>query len=92
MAKRALHLPVLVAALTLSIAASASAQTIKLEATLTGGEETPAPGLNTGAYGVAEVGVDVANREVVGGNAYINIHTTRYPAGEICGQLIRKNS
>lgn len=161
MVKRALHLSVLAAGLTLLITASASAQVVKLSATLSGGEETPAPGLNTGAVGTAEVGVDVANREVVvnlqlfnlptgttaghihagakgtpgpvildfnfptgrtgdlpitfrlsesalrarpeigintlddamqtiiGGNSYVNVHTTQYPGGEIRGQLTR---
>jgi hypothetical protein len=162
MVKRALHLSVLAASLTLLMAATASAQVINLTATLSGGEETPAPGLNTGAVGTAEVGVDLTNREVVvvlqlfnlptgttaghihagakgtpgpvildfnfptgrtgdlpitfrlgeaafrarpeigintlidamqtivGENAYVNIHTTQYPAGEIRGQLTRK--
>jgi hypothetical protein len=163
MAKRALHLLVLAVTVTLGTA-SASAQTLTFEATLNGGEETPAPGLNTGAWGIAEVGVDIDNREIsvnlqvfnlptgtsaghihagskgtpgpvildftmpagrtgdftinfrlgqaafrarpeigihaledaiqaiVGGNSYVNIHTTQYPGGEIRGQLTRKAS
>lgn len=163
MLKRALHLSVLAAGLTLMMSASASAQVINLSTTLSGGEETPAPGLNTGAVGTAEVAVDMASREVVvvlqlfnlptgttaghihagargtagpvildfnfptgrtgdmpitfrlgqaafrarpeigintlddamqtivGGNSYVNIHTTQYPAGEIRGQLTRRN-
>jgi hypothetical protein len=163
MVKKTLRLSVLAAGLMLMMAPSASAQVINLTATLSGGEETPAPGLNTGAVGSAEVGVDLANREVVvnlrlfnlptgttaghihagargtagpvildftmptgrtgdfpitfrlseaafrarpeigiltlddalqtivGGNAYVNIHTTQYPGGEIRGQLTRRD-
>ncbi|MGH9346519.1 MAG: CHRD domain-containing protein [Vicinamibacterales bacterium] len=162
MIRRALQPSVLTVGLTLVMAISASAQVINFEATLNGGEETPAPGLNTGAVGTAEVGVDLASREIVvnlqlfnlptsttaghihagargtpgpvildfnfpagrtgdvpitfrlgqaafrarpeigintlddaiqtivGGNSYVNIHTTQYPAGEIRGQLTRK--
>ena len=161
--KRSLHLLVLALAVSAVMTSSATAQVIHLEATLTGGEETPAPGLNTGAVGTAEVGVDLNNREVVvnlqlfnlptgttaghihagargtpgpvildfnfpagrtgdmpitfrlgqaafrarpeigintfddaiqtivAGNSYVNIHTTQYPAGEIRGQLTRRN-
>ncbi len=45
-------------------AASASAQTFTFTATLTGGNETPAPGLNTGAFGNATVTVDLTARTV----------------------------
>lgn len=164
MVKRALHLSVLAAGLTLVMAASASAQNVTLVATLSGGEETPPPGLNTGAFGFAEVGVDATSLEIVvslqlfnlptgttaghihagakgtagpvildfafpagrtgdmvmtfrlgpaslrprpeigissfedamqaisAGNAYVNIHTTQYPAGEIRGQLTVKQT
>jgi hypothetical protein len=163
MVKRALHLSVLAAGLTLMLTASANAQVLNFTANMNGGEETPAPGLNTGAVGLAEVGVDLTNREVVvnlqlfnlptgttaghihagskgtagpvildfnfpagrtgdiaitfrlgqsalrprpeigintlddaiqaivGLNAYVNVHTTQYPGGEIRGQLVRKN-
>jgi hypothetical protein len=163
MVKRTLRLSVLAAGLTLMMVPTVSAQVINLTATLSGGEETPAPGLNTGAVGTAEVGVDLTNREVVvnlrlfnlptgttaghihagargtagpvildftfpagrtgdlpitfrlgessfrarpeigittlddalqtivGGNSYVNIHTTQYPAGEIRGQLTRRD-
>jgi hypothetical protein len=38
----------------------------------------PAIGINT---------IDDAIQAIVGGNAYVNIHTTQYPSGEIRGQL-----
>ncbi len=50
------------AAAVLLTAASASAQEIRMTATLSPGEETPA--LLSGAVGAAEVLVDVANREL----------------------------
>ena len=137
----------------------ASAQVITMTANLNGGEETPAPGLLTGAVGTALVSVDTLNEElavtlalfniptttaaghihiaprgiagpvvinfpipagrtgdlpltfrvgvaafvarpeigiitisdaiqaIVGGNAYVNIHTSQYPGGAILGQL-----
>jgi hypothetical protein len=163
MFKRTLRLSLVAAGLMLMISSPATAQVVNLVATLNGGEETPAPGLNTGAVGTAEVGVDMNNREVVvnlrlfnfptgttaghihagargtpgpvildfnfpagrtgdltitfrlgeaalrprpeigivtlddaiqtivGGNSYVNIHTTQYPGGEIRGQLTRRN-
>ena len=45
-------------------AAPASAQTYTLTATLTGANETPAPGINTGAFGSATVTVDLTARTV----------------------------
>jgi CHRD domain-containing protein len=45
-------------------AAPASAQTFTLTATLLGSNETPAPGLNTGAFGNATVTVDMGARTV----------------------------
>jgi CHRD domain-containing protein len=44
--------------------APASAQTFTLTANLTGGNETPAPGINTGAFGSATVIVDMRARTV----------------------------
>ncbi len=142
-------------------AAPASAQEIRLTAALSGGEETPAPGVLTGAVGTATVTVDVARTQVivelqilnlpnnstaghihvgpegiagpvvldfafptgrtgdfglvfrlnradfrarpeigihtiedaidaiVNGNAYVNVHTTAFPGGELRGQLVR---
>jgi len=148
------------AAAVLMTAASASAQEIRMRAVLSPGEETPAPGLLSGAVGTADVLVDVAARElsvtirvfnlptastaghihvgpvgvagpiildfpatipgrtgdfslsfrlsatalrqqvaqgvitmedaiqsIVGGNSYVNIHSTANPGGEIRGQL-----
>ena len=164
MLKRALHLSVLTAGVMLWTSGAALAQSVNLVAQLRGNEETPAPGLNTGAFGTAEVGVDTNNSEitvnlrvfnlptgstaghihagsrgtqgpvildfnfpagrtgdftlnirlgqanlrprpeigintledaiqaVVGENAYVNIHTTQYPGGEIRGQLIRRGN
>jgi hypothetical protein len=148
-----------VAAALLLSATPSSAQVVAMTATLGGGEETPAPGLLTGAVGTASIWVDVPNEEIlvtlalfnfatgttaghihvapkgiagpvvinfpipsgrtgdlpltfrvglaafvarpeigintiadaiqaiVGGGAYVNIHTSQYPAGEIRGQL-----
>lgn len=163
MLTRMLRLLFVAAGLMLMISSPAAAQVVNLVATLHGGEETPAPGLNTGAVGTAEVGVDLSHLEVVvnlrlfnlptgttaghihagargtpgpvildfvmptgrtgdltvtfrlgqsafrarpeigihtledalqtivGGNSYVNVHTSQYPAGEIRGQLTRRN-
>jgi hypothetical protein len=45
-------------------AASASAETFTLTAALTGSEETPPPGLNTGAFGSATITLDTSARTV----------------------------
>jgi hypothetical protein len=145
------------AALALALTGTASAQVLRMAASLSAGEETPA--LLSGAVGTAELGVDVGANEVTvtlsvfniptmtsaghihvgprgvagpvvldfpaiagrtgdfavtfrlnqsafrpqpaigintitdviqaiaGGNAYVNIHTTANPAGEIRGQI-----
>jgi CHRD domain-containing protein len=57
-------LPFFVVAALISGATSASAQQFTLNATLTGAGETPAPGINTGAFGSAVVVVDMAARTV----------------------------
>jgi hypothetical protein len=60
----------------LGSAAGASAQTFTLTATLTGAGETPAPGLNTGAFGSATVVVDVTARTVT-----YNVQVFNLPSG-----------
>jgi len=165
MMKNALYGCLIATAAILVSASSASAQgKVRLTANLNGGEETPAPGLNTGAFGTAVVEVDGALSEatvdlrvwnlptgstaghihagskgtpgpvildfsfpagltgdfalnlrlgesafrarpeigintladalqaVAAGNAYVNVHTTQYPAGEIRGQLVRDDN
>ena len=82
MVKRSLHLLVLALAVSAVMASPAAAQVIHLEATLNGGEETPAPGLNTGAVGTAEVGVDLNNREVV-----VNLQLFNLPTGTTGGHI-----
>ena len=47
-----------------STAVPVSAQTFTLTATLTGAQETPAPGINTGAFGNATVVVNMSARTV----------------------------
>jgi hypothetical protein len=42
----------------------AQAQTIELTATLTGANETPAPGIASGSYGTATVTVDLATQTI----------------------------
>jgi hypothetical protein len=146
----------------LGFTAPVSAQTFVLTATLTGAGETPAPGINTGAFGTATVTVDLTARTVtytvqvfnlpsgvtashihvgavgtpgpvvvnfapalnssndfsfsgvvqdtafvlrgdqgirsaddmfqaiIGGNAYVNVHSAVNPGGEIRGQLVLK--
>jgi hypothetical protein len=52
------------AVLTLGIAGTAQAQTIQFTAQLSGANETPAPGVITGAYGSASVTLDLATQTV----------------------------
>jgi len=54
---------VAVAALSM-MSTPAAAQIVRMTATLTGAEETPAPGVATGASGTASVSVDVPNQEL----------------------------
>ena len=83
MLKRALHLSVLAGGLLLTTAGAASAQgNVNLTATLTGNEETPAPGLNTGAFGFAEVGVDSQNQEVT-----VSLQIFNLPTGSTAGHI-----
>lgn len=57
--------PLLAALVTIGLTAvPASAQTFTLTATLTGAQETPAPGVNTGAFGNATVVVNITTRTV----------------------------
>jgi hypothetical protein len=81
MLKKALHLGMLAAGLLLTTG-TASAQNVNLTATLTGGEETPAPGINTGAFGFAEVGVDLTSQEVTVGLQVFNL-----PTGSTAGHI-----
>jgi hypothetical protein len=81
MLNRALHLAV-AAGLLLVTAGAASAQNVNLTATLTGAEETPAPGINTGAFGFAEVGVDMTNREVT-----VSLDIFNLPTGSTAGHI-----
>lgn len=57
-------------------AAPAAAQTFTLTATLSGGNETPAPGVNTGAFGTATVVVDLGARTVAW-----NVQVFNFPSG-----------
>ncbi len=70
-----------VAAATLA-AAPASAQTFTLTATLLGSNETPAPGLNTGAFGNATVTVDMGARTV----AWV-VDVYNLPSGVTAGHI-----
>jgi hypothetical protein len=81
MLKNALHLAV-AAGLLMSTAGAASAQNVNLTATLSGAEETPAPGINTGAFGFAEVGVDLTNEEVT-----VALQVFNLPTGSTAGHI-----
>ena len=71
-----LLLPVLFLAAT-----SAHAQTVRLTASLTGGTETPAP-INTGAFGTADVTVDVPNLEIV-----VSVRVFNLPTATVGGHI-----
>lgn len=57
-------------------AAPAAAQTFTLTAALSGGNETPAPGVNTGAFGTATVVVNLGARTVAW-----NVQVFNFPSG-----------
>ena len=61
--KNCLAACIAVAALSM-ISTPAAAQAVRMGATLSGGEETPAPGIATGASGTAAVSIDVVNQEL----------------------------
>lgn len=61
--KHCLAACIAVAALSM-ISTPAAAQTVRMTATLSGGEETPAPGVATGASGTAAITIDVPNQEM----------------------------
>ena len=63
-------------------AVPASAQTYTLTATLTGGQETPAPGLNTGAFGNATVVVNMGTRTVTW-----TVNVFNLPSGVTAGHI-----
>jgi CHRD domain-containing protein len=65
-----------------STAVPASAQTFTLTATLTGAQETPAPGLNTGAFGNATVVVNMRTRTVTW-----NVNVFNLPSGVTAGHI-----
>jgi hypothetical protein len=81
MVKQTLCVSVLAAGLVLT-AGSAFAQHVNLVANLSGNEETPAPGLNTGAFGTAEVGLDMVNREVT-----VSLEIFNLPTGSTAGHI-----
>jgi hypothetical protein len=64
------------------VAGSASAQTFTLTATLTGGNETPAPGINTGAFGNATVTLNVSARTVTW-----DVDVFNFPSGVTAGHI-----
>jgi hypothetical protein len=68
-------------ALVLLFSDQAAAQTVRLRAELTGGEETPAA-LNTGMFGTVEVGVDEANKELS-----VTLRVFNTPTGTTAGHI-----
>jgi hypothetical protein len=76
-------LPVFAAAAIMGLgAAPASAQQFTLNATLTGAGETPAPGINTGAFGSAVVVVDLGARTVT-----YTVNVFNLPSGVIASHI-----
>jgi hypothetical protein len=75
--------PLLAALVTIGLTAvPASAQNFTLTATLTGAQETPAPGLNTGAFGNATVVVNVRTRTVTW-----TVNVFNLPSGVTAGHI-----
>jgi hypothetical protein len=67
-------------ALAILLPSAASAQTVNMVATLTGGEENPA--VLTGAVGTAEMSVDTANREIG-----VTLRLFNLPTGTTAGHI-----
>lgn len=83
MMKKALFASVMAAGVLVLSATAASAQgKVRLTARLSGGEETPAPGLNTGAFGSAIVEVDAARSEAV-----VDLQVWNLPTGSTAGHI-----
>jgi hypothetical protein len=83
MVKKALYACVMAAGVVMLFSATASAQgRVRLTASLNGGEETPAPGLNTGAFGSAVVEVDAARSEVT-----VDLRVWNLPTGSTAGHI-----
>ena len=75
--------PLLAALVTIGLTAvPASAQNFTLTATLTGAQETPAPGLNTGAFGNATVVVNMRTRMVTW-----TVNVFNLPSGVTAGHI-----
>jgi len=83
MVKKALYACVMAAGVTLLFVTTASAQgKVRLTASLNGGEETPAPGLNTGAFGTAVVEVNASSSEVT-----VDLRVWNLPTGTTAGHI-----
>jgi hypothetical protein len=83
MLKKALYACVMAAGVVMLLVTTASAQgKVRLTANLNGGEETPAPGLNTGAFGTAIVEVDSASAEVT-----VDLRVWNLPTGTTAGHI-----
>ncbi len=75
--------PLLAALITIGLTAvPASAQNVTLRATLTGAQETSAPGVNTGAFGNATVVVNMRTRTVTWSVDVFNL-----PSGVTAGHI-----
>jgi hypothetical protein len=68
--------------LLLGASAQAHAQTVRLTAVLSGSNETPAPGVTTGATGTAEVFVNLADRTVT-----YEVKVFNLPSGAVGGHF-----